>query len=242
MSARHLDWEGCFNARDLGGLATTDGRLTRRGALVRADGIDQLTAAGWDALLAHGVRTIIDLRNDDERAPTGARPDSIKTLHLPLDAVEDSEFWSCWNAGWQCGTPLYYLPHLKRFPKRSAAVISAIAHADDGGVLVHCVGGRDRTGMIAMLVLALVRVRAYEIVTDYALSAQRLPPLFARRGEPDQGPLIEKSLKSEGLGSAAAVLRSTLAALDLDAFLREGQLQDSDVAALRTRMLQTAST
>jgi hypothetical protein len=64
---RHLDWEGCCNARDLGGLSTTDGRTTRWGAVARSERLDELTAAGWSALEAHGIRTIVDLRNHDER-------------------------------------------------------------------------------------------------------------------------------------------------------------------------------
>src|SRR5947208_3342116 len=52
---RNLDWQGCFNARDLGGLRTDDGRTTRRGAVVRAESLDRLTAAGWSALQAHGI-------------------------------------------------------------------------------------------------------------------------------------------------------------------------------------------
>jgi protein tyrosine/serine phosphatase len=63
---RHLNWEGCFNARDLGGLRTTDGCVTRWGAVVRSDSLDHLSAAGWSALQAHGIRTIVDLRNDQD--------------------------------------------------------------------------------------------------------------------------------------------------------------------------------
>ena len=63
---RHLDWNGCFNVRDLGGLPAADGRLTRWGAVVRADAVDRLTESGWAALQAHGIRTVIDLRNDSE--------------------------------------------------------------------------------------------------------------------------------------------------------------------------------
>ena len=43
--SRHLEWTGCFNARDLGGLRTADGRLTRRGSVVRSDSLDRLDAA-----------------------------------------------------------------------------------------------------------------------------------------------------------------------------------------------------
>jgi protein tyrosine/serine phosphatase len=128
--------------------------------------LDGLDAAGREALAQAGVRTIIDLRNDDERA--AAAPGSV---HLPLDAAEDTEFWDEWGRDWRFGTPLYYGPHLARHPDRSARVIAAIAHAPPGGVLFHCVGGRDRTGMIAMLVLALVGVPKDAIAADYARTA-----------------------------------------------------------------------
>jgi protein-tyrosine phosphatase len=84
--SRHLDWDGCFNVRDLGGLPTTDGRMTRWGAMVRADALDGLSDAGWRALTEHGVRTVIDLRNDDELGEDAAqRPASLTTVHIPLD-------------------------------------------------------------------------------------------------------------------------------------------------------------
>ncbi len=136
---------------------------------------------------------MIDLRNDDERDGDAApRPPSIETLHLPLDASEDREFWDVWENGPQFGTPLYYGPHLERFPERSAAVLSAIARAAPGGVAFHCGGGRDRAGQVAMLVLALVGVAPEEIAADYALSAERLPARYAARGEEDQGPPLAR--------------------------------------------------
>ena len=59
---RFLRWKACYNVRDLGGLATTDGARTRRGVLIRADSVGQLTEQGRIALEAYGIRTIIDLR------------------------------------------------------------------------------------------------------------------------------------------------------------------------------------
>jgi protein-tyrosine phosphatase len=80
--------------RDLGGLRTHDGRTTSRGAIVRADDLDRLTDAGWSALESHGVRTIVDLRNDEERGPW---PRAVATVHVPLDDTADKKFWrACW--------------------------------------------------------------------------------------------------------------------------------------------------
>jgi protein-tyrosine phosphatase len=240
--ARHLDWEGCFNVRDLGGLPTTDGRATRRGALVRADALDGLTAAGWHALRAFGVRTVIDLRNDDERAGDVApRPEGVTTIELPLDSSDDREFWRVWDSGPQFGTPLYYRPHLERFPQRSAAVLSAIATAPTGGVAFHCGGGRDRAGQIAMLALALVGVAPDEIAADYALSAERLRARYAVRGEPDQGPLLEAFLAERGT-TAAELVAGLVRDVDLRALLLGAGLRARHLEALRPRLLEPAAT
>jgi protein-tyrosine phosphatase len=238
MKSRELTWDGCFNARDLGGLPTIGGTDLRWGAIVRSDGLDAVTASGWAAIEAHGVRTIIDLRNDDERnlEALSIRPRSITTLHLPLDVAEDVEFWTPWRSGWQFGTPLYYRPHIERFPERSASVLAAIARAEPGGVLYHCGVGRDRTGMITMLLLALVGGLPHAITSDYSLSRANLTRLYASRGEDDQGPEIDAFLAREGT-SAEAVIRSTLEALDLETWRRQGGLSDADVALLRARTL-----
>ena len=156
---RHLHWDGCANVRDLGGLRTGDGRQIRPGAIVRADALDRLSAQGWAALEAHGVRTVIDLRNDDELgADIAPRPAGLTTLHLPLDGVEDTAFWKDWHGRPEFGTPIYYRPFLDHFPVRTAAVITAIARAVPGGVAVHCGIGRDRTGLITILLLRLAGV------------------------------------------------------------------------------------
>lgn len=234
---RLLDWEGCFNVRDLGGLPAGDGQETRRGRVVRADALDGLTAAGWAALTGHGVRTVIDLRNDDEIGQDAVpRPESVTTVHLPLDASEDREFWDVWDSGPQFGTPLYYRPHLERFPERTAAVVSAVTSAGPGGVAFHCVGGRDRAGQVTMVLLALVGVAPEEIAADYALSAERLQARYASRGEEDQGPMFEQFLATRGT-TALELITSTLVEMDLEKLLLDAGLSHEDLAAIRRRLL-----
>lgn len=239
VSDRHLDWDGCFNVRDLGGLTATASTVTRWGALVRADALDGLSPAGWTALADHGVRTVIDLRNYDELGLDAApRPATVTTIHLPLDGTEDREFWSVWESGPQFGTPLYYRPHLDHFPERNAAVIAAIAGAQPGGVAFHCVGGRDRAGQITMLLLALVGVAAEDIAADYALSTERLRARYAARGEDDQGPRLESFLAEQGT-TAGEVIIAILAELDVETRLRDAGLTDQDLTALRRRLVSS---
>ena len=219
-----LTWEGCSNVRDLGGLPTADGRETAYGAVVRGDCPDRLTATGWEALAAHGIRTIVDLRNEDEPRPDLVRPVGVTTVHVPLDGVEDTDFWDEWGTGPQFGTPLYYRPHLERFPERNAAVLQAIGRAEPGGVLVHCVGGQDRTGQIAMLLLALAGVPAEEIAADYRLSGNR------------EG---EEFLASQGTSSTEVIL-ATLAELDVEGYLRASGVSAGELAAVKARLIRPA--
>jgi hypothetical protein len=211
-----LDWPGCVNARDLGWLPGI-----RPGALFRSGRPDTLTAEGWATVARAGVRTIVDLRNDDELGFDAAtRPPVITTVHTPVDGVEHSGFWEEWGTGPQFGTPLYYGPHIASFPELSAAALRAIARAEPGGVLVHCQGGRDRSGMIAMLALALCDVPAELIAADYELSP------------PEEG--SDEFLAREHGTTAAEVIARTLDAVDARALLGA-----EDAAALRQRIVDS---
>jgi protein-tyrosine phosphatase len=236
---RHLHWEGCFNVRDLGGLPAAGGGRIRRGAIVRADRVDRLTAAGWSALEAHGVRTVIDLRNDDELGEDVApRPAGIDTVRVALDGVEDTEFWSHWASGPWFGTPMYYRPFLDRAPQRVAAAMAAIARARPGGVLVHCAGGRDRTGLVTLLLLALAGVPAETIADDYALSEERIAAAAAVGAQPDAS-AIATWLDEQGT-TAHRLVVDLVEALDAERLLLDAGLPPEDLSALRDRLVEPA--
>lgn len=233
--ARDLDWPDCYNVRDLGGLSTIDGRTTRRGAVVRADSADRLTAEGWAALWSHGVRTVLDLRNDAEREEGSPRPSGLTTVHVPPDDHSDTEFWDQWGHGLDC-TPLYYRAFLRRFPATVARVVSAVADARPGGVLIHCSGGRDRTGLVAMLLLAFAGVPARDIADDYTRSARRLAPAWNDLGLGDQNGKVEALVASRGTTVEGALL-DTLASVDVAAFLERAGVARQRLSALRGRLL-----
>lgn len=232
---RHLAWDGCWNVRDLGGLLTADGRPIRRGAVVRSDSANRLTATGWAALLAHGVRTIVDLRDLTEQVPDLApRSATLTTVCVPLEDRTDEAFWDRWRS--LSGTPLYYRAFLERWPERFAAVFAAIAEAGPGGVLIHCAAGRDRTGLVTLLLLALAGVPADEIAADYALSAERLRARWAHEDRPDEDLKTRQHLRQANTSAREAIL-SVLSSLDVAAYLRAGGLRPDQEAALLRRLL-----
>jgi protein-tyrosine phosphatase len=191
----------------------------------------------WSDLKAHGIRTIVDLRNDDELGISADRRQAdVNLKHVPLDDLADESFWGYWTSGPQFGTPLYYRPFLERKPERCAAAVATVARADPGGVVINCGGGRDRTGLVALLLLALVGAEPDEIASDYELSYERMRSLYAEHGEEDQGPMIREYLRGEKT-SARGIILDILATMDLKSSLLAAGLTHDDASAVRNRLL-----
>jgi len=90
MERRHFKWEGCLNARDLGGFPTIDRRHTRFGVFVRADTTCELTQRGQAELIADGVKTIVDIRNDaevDAQPNPFAQTTAVAYVHCPFNST-----------------------------------------------------------------------------------------------------------------------------------------------------------
>jgi protein-tyrosine phosphatase len=229
---RHLCWDGCANVRDLGGLPTSDGRTTRWGAVVRSDSPDGLSAAGRAALEHHGIRTIVDLRSPSEQNGSVLGPATV--MHVPVLDFEDAPFWDRW--GGATDTVGFYRALLERWPVRFADAVAAVARAEPGGVLVHCRLGRDRTALVAAFVLELVGVPRETIAADYALSADRLRPVYDRLIEAAGNDTERARLRDENVSDEAAML-AVLDGFDLRGYLSAGGLTGTDVAALAARLL-----
>lgn len=179
-SHRHLNWPHCYNVRDLGGLPVGGGKETRRGAIIRSDMVSRLTQEGQEALVAYGVCTTIDLRSPREaaEAPSVFATDGrITYLNLPLEKYAPHVGALIEQAKTRGEVYCIVLDH---YPDAMATVMRAIAQAEPGGIVIHCHAGKDRTGIVAALLLRLVGVPVEEVVADYAASQARLWPLYER--------------------------------------------------------------
>jgi protein tyrosine/serine phosphatase len=180
QTERHLAWEGCVNVRDLGGHPTEDGGTTRFGAIVRADTVHRLTDAGWRELVGHGVTRIVDLRLDEEREADPPAELPVDVVHVNLFGGYDEDYGAYLDALSAAAptpaeaTKAVYLDFVERFASRFPPVFRAIADAPEGAVLVHCHGGKDRTGLVVALLLSVAGVPRDEVVADYALSERNL--------------------------------------------------------------------
>lgn len=180
---RHLAVEGSYNVRDLGGLPTEDGRFTRRGVLIRAGNLDRLSPAGRQRLLAYGLKTVIDIRDEweVERFPdVFVHSAEVKYVNLPLigNNLAGDETWKVKTSSY---THLHelYVSYLDQCPAQVAAIVAAIAENEPAAV-VHCHAGKDRTGLVTALVLGAVGVPAPVIAQDYAESGGQIASLVAQ--------------------------------------------------------------
>lgn len=232
---RRLRADGLYNGRDLGGLPLRDGGTTPHGRVFRSEGIDRLTTAGWQALLDAGIRTVVDLRAPSETAKdTGLRPHWLTTVVVDHDGLDAAPAF--WEAYWETGlvgTPLYYGPHLDQLPERTGEALRAIARAEPGGVLFHCAGGRDRTGIVALALLTIAGVEDEAVVDDHLVTVENAPALLASIGVPSNEGKIEALCAEHGT-TVAGAFRAALGGFDVDRFVDRSGLDTDDLEALRT--------
>jgi protein tyrosine/serine phosphatase len=230
-----LDWPGCRNVRDVGGLPTADGRAIREGVLIRADSLQYLTDDGVECVRRSGVSRILDLRGDGEVAafptPFTGTPLALRqSLADPADpdhgqpTIVEACTWM-----------------LDKRPELFAAAVKAIADEPDGAVVVHCHGGKDRTGMVVALALSVAGVPEEEIVADYFLTQARLASWLEEQlaAEPDVSmhpEMIEfRDTRAESIVAILRHLDTTYGGPE--AYLRHGGLTDADLARLRARLV-----
>jgi protein-tyrosine phosphatase len=179
---RLLNFPSLLNARDLGGYPTLDGSQTRWRSLLRADDLAQLTPAGVESLAAYGIETVVDLRWPEEVAanpsPIPSGPSHIKYHQISLLARTAAE----WDAIRQdCTKEMWKCTVLDSSRSELRDVLQVIAASSSGPLLFHCVAGKDRTGIIAALLLALADVTPDAIARDYAMSTERLREAYLKR-------------------------------------------------------------
>lgn len=179
---RNLAVEGSYNVRDLGGYLTADGHHTRWKVLVRAGNLDKVSAAGCQYLTDYGIKTVIDLRDEwevEDFPNVFAQSEQVRYVSLPLIGNRLSQD-EAWKAAGQTLFRLeelygYYLDHCQA---QIGSIVAAISESTPGTIF-HCYAGKDRTGLIAALLLGAVGVSIEDIAEDYAQTSQHITHLVS---------------------------------------------------------------
>jgi protein-tyrosine phosphatase len=233
---RLLQFPALLNARDLGGCPTLDGGQTRWRSLLRSDDLAQLTPVGVRALAEYGVETVVDLRWSEEIAlspsPIAAQAPHIGYFHISLLSTTSTKWRelskSCTKEAWNRVV-------LEQLRRELREVLQVIAAAPPGPLLFHCVAGKDRTGLIAALMLALAAVEPDSIAADYAASTPMLREAYLKRyRDMDRQDILEHlRCPEEGMHNMLGYLDERGG---VGAYLGQIGLSELEIGRLRARL------
>lgn len=177
LRARQIAMPGIHNLRDLGGHAHPAG-VVGWDRFWRSDSLHDLADDDVDSLIGRGLATVIDLRQANEAADhPNPFANRIYYHNVPIFAGLDLNAPDIIDAE----DPLFvlYCRAVSECAERFVAVMRLIASAPDGAVLFHCTVGKDRTGMVAAMLLKLAGVDDADIVADYAETGGNIEPVLA---------------------------------------------------------------
>ena len=166
---RRLPLEGTQNTRDLGGYPCKNGGITRWGVFLRSDSPHGMTSQDVDHLLAYGVSNAIDLRTGEERQSSPSvleNAESFSAFHVSMSDQMHATNFEGDLPGSMAGL---YISLLDESGKDIARIFTILAEAGNG-VLFHCAVGKDRTGVVAMLLLKLAGVDDADVIADYSIT------------------------------------------------------------------------
>ncbi|MFP4322419.1 MAG: tyrosine-protein phosphatase [Anaerolineales bacterium] len=213
---RVVPLEGGYNFRDLGGYATRDGRQTRYGLLFRAGSLGQLTENDQTTLADLGIRTVLDLREADEHAHEGhSQPGPhADLLNMPTTLGREAIRAKIMSnpAGFRMADA--YVDSLAPRQAFHAEVFRAMLARLEAPLVFHCSAGKDRTGIIAALLLRLADVPDEDIIADYAATAAHLQDYITRQRERFIGFGMPDFVADELLACAPQTMTQFLTALD----------------------------
>jgi protein-tyrosine phosphatase len=204
-----------------------------------------------DADVAHvtevlGLRTVVDLRgtHEVERFTHGPLAElHVRVAHVPI--VDETRS----NPNPVDSTPAdtmaideIYLLMLDRFGHRFAAVLDLISEPDSQPAVFHCAAGKDRTGLVAMLVLGLLGVDRDIIAADYALTDERMPLLMERHLARADGDVALAEVGRQRWAIDAAAMRAVVDHLvdehgSIEGYLLAQGLEAAAIERLRTSLL-----
>lgn len=244
MQDRLIPLDGPANFRDLGGYETADGRHVRPGRLYRSDSLSYMS----DDDVRHvmevlGVRSVIDLRGHGEvskftHGPLGAV--GVRVAHIPIiDETRPPPNWEDAR-----GKPLddLYLLMLERFADRFMAVLRIIGDEEAQPLVFHCAAGKDRTGLVAMLVLGLLGVDPDVIAADYGMTDERMPFLLerhqARAADGAIAEVAEQHYAVDTVAMRAVIERLRTQYGSIEGYVLAHGLEPEAVAGIRASLLE----
>ncbi|MGW0434052.1 tyrosine-protein phosphatase [Micromonospora sp. NPDC003197] len=238
---RVTNFSNVFNFRDVGGYTGLDGRAVRWRRLYRSDSPHRICGPDQETFTALAIRTVIDLRRPGEVARDGRVPDceGLSYLHIP----PKHSHWEKVPYDEQLGVARYLADRYRDMTTTGTdgitRAIGVIADQESAPVMVHCVAGKDRTGVLCALTLSLLGVSDADIAADYALTdaaAERFTA-YLREHLPEHAavPVAYHAAPAEAMLMFLTELRERHGSVER--YVRDAGLESDQIAALRAHLL-----
>ena len=233
MTSRSHVLEGSYNVRDLGGLVTRDGKYVRKGLMLRSD-YPAFAEVDISTVSKLGLRTVVDLRGGSEVEYERVAWEKDHGVEYQRSSII-ANVESSWHAS--------YPSYLTRRPETVVAAVRRVLDPSSQPVLFHCAAGKDRTGVVAALVLSVLGVPDEEIVADYVLSEASVASVLARLGDAPPYRTRLASTTVEDQLPRAEVMTEFLAALGelggAENWLLAHGMTAEEIGAAREAVLET---
>ncbi len=174
MYIKRLRFAKARNFRDMGGYETKNNNTVRWNRLYRSDKFAGTTPEEWERVRAAGIKTILDLRSEEEisLSPDNC-PSDLRYIHFPI-VKENLSFFNISSPDMQVFAKSVsdgYKNIVLNHGENLAEAINIISDClKEGGVVFHCTSGKDRTGIVAAVIYYLLGVDTEDIVADYQVS------------------------------------------------------------------------
>jgi protein-tyrosine phosphatase len=179
---RNLGFAGAYNFRDLGGYPTAGGARTRWGRVFRSDTL-ALKESDFEVFDCLGIRVVYDLRSDLERATTPNRLPPGDRLVECIPLASEEAVRPAIEAGLKDGEAFLadlYLSMLEHCAEDFGRILTGLADDSKLPAVFHCAAGKDRTGVVAAVLLSVLGVDEEVVLDDYELtSLYRTPEMVA---------------------------------------------------------------
>jgi protein tyrosine/serine phosphatase len=228
----------------VGGYAGEDGRTVRWRRLFRADSLHRLQGEDWAAFSALGVRTVIDLRRALEVEQHGRVPeaDGLDYRNLVLEHVDWKDVPYPPDVVHERWLADRYLNFAEDGRTALAAALGVIADPDAAPVVVHCMAGKDRTGVTCALALALVGVSDADIAADYALTETSMRSLMEHLRDKDPAAVDGQEHMFDSPAEAMLIFLRELRDQhgSVESYARDIGLTDTQVSRMRESLLTSS--
>jgi len=173
LNARRINLKNAVNLRELGGYMRQDGKITKYNQFLRSGNPSRLEDSEIEFLLNYGLKTVIDLRNTNEitkEKSVFSDFDGVNYFYMPLFESGGPHFETLGD--------LYV--ELYHNSKNFGNIFNIMAENIEGTILFNCTAGKDRTGLIAAMLLMLAGIDECDIVADYQVSFTYFKPSFQK--------------------------------------------------------------